>query len=62
MTLPQFAMRGVWRSRRRSMLTILSLGLSFLLLTRRMTIWRAFYLDEWNLISASYIVCVTASL
>ena len=57
MTLPQFAMRGVWRNRRRSTLTILSLGFSFLLLTLMMTIWRTFYIDEWSVISASHIVC-----
>ena len=57
MTLPQFAMRGVWRNRRRSILTILSLGFSFLLLTLMMTIWRTFYIDEWSVISASHIVC-----
>lgn len=57
MTLRQFAMRGVWRNRRRSTLTILSLGFSFLLLTLMMTIWRTFYIDEWSVISASHIVC-----
>jgi hypothetical protein len=37
--LPQFAARNVWRNKRRSILTILSLGFSFLLLTLMMTIW-----------------------
>lgn len=57
MTLTQFALRNVWRNRRRSILTVLSLGFSFLLLTLMMTIWRTFYIDEWSVISASHIVC-----
>jgi putative ABC transport system permease protein len=57
MTLAQFATRNVWRNKRRSILTILSLGFSFLLLTLMMTIWRTFYIDEWSVISASHIVC-----
>lgn len=57
MTLAQFATRNVWRNRRRSILTILSLGFSFLLLTLMMTIWRTFYIDPWAMISARHIVC-----
>jgi putative ABC transport system permease protein len=57
MTLAQFATRNVWRNKRRSILTILSLGFSFLLLTLMMTIWRTFYIDDWSMISASHIVC-----
>jgi putative ABC transport system permease protein len=57
MTLPQFAMRNVWRNKRRSILTILSLGFSFLLLTLMMTIWRTFYIDSWSIVSARHIVC-----
>lgn len=57
MTLAQFATRNVWRNKRRSLLTILSLGFSFLLLTLMMTIWRAFYIDAWSMISARHIVC-----
>lgn len=57
MTLPQFAIRGLWRNKRRSILTILSLGFSFLLLTLMMTVWRTFYIDEWSMISARHIVC-----
>ena len=57
MTLSQFAIRNVWRNKRRSVLTILSIGFSFLLLTLMMTIWRTFYIDEWSTISASHIVC-----
>jgi putative ABC transport system permease protein len=57
MTLPEFAIRNVWRNKRRSILTILSLGFSFLLLTLMMTIWRTFYIDSWSMISARHIVC-----
>jgi putative ABC transport system permease protein len=57
MTLPQFAIRNVWRNQRRSILTILSLGFSFLLLTLMMTIWRTFYIDSWSMISARHLVC-----
>jgi putative ABC transport system permease protein len=57
MTLAQFAVRNLWRNKRRSTLTTLSLGFSFLLLTLMMTIWRTFYIDEWSVISASHIVC-----
>lgn len=57
MTLAQLAVRNVFRNRRRSILTVLSLGFSFLLLTLMMTIWRTFYIDPWSIISASHIVC-----
>ncbi len=57
MTLAQFAVRNVWRNKRRSLLTILSMGFSFLLLTLMMTIWRTFYIDPWSTISARHIVC-----
>lgn len=57
MTLAQFAARNCWRSKRRSLLTILSLGFSFLLLTLMMTIWRTFYIDPWSTVSARHIVC-----
>jgi len=57
MTLAQFAARNCWRSGRRSILTILSLGFSFLLLTLMMTIWRTFYIDPWSMVSARHIVC-----
>ena len=57
MTLAQFATRNVRRNKRRSILTILSLGFSFLLLTLMMTIWRTFYIDDWSTISARHIVC-----
>jgi len=57
MTLAQFAARNVWRNKRRSLLTVLSLAFSFLLLTLMMTIWRTFYIDPWSMVSAEHIVC-----
>jgi len=57
MTLLQFAARNTWRNKRRSFLTILSLGFSFLLLTLMITIWRTFYIDPWSMTSARHIVC-----
>jgi putative ABC transport system permease protein len=57
MTLAQFATRNVWRNKRRSIFTILSLSFSFLLLTLMMTIWRTFYIDPWSMVSARHIVC-----
>ena len=57
MTLAQFAARNIWRNKRRSILTILSLSFSFLLLTLMMTIWRTFYIDPWSVVSAEHIVC-----
>ena len=57
MTLTRFVMRSAWRNKRRSILTVLSLTFFFLLLTFLLTIWRAFYIDEWSSVSASHIVC-----
>jgi putative ABC transport system permease protein len=57
MTLAQFAVRNVWRNKRRSFLTLASLAFSFLLLTLMMTIWRTFYIDPWSVISSRHIVC-----
>src|SRR5437762_14249064 len=56
-SLTQFVMRSAWRNKCRSMLTVLSLTFFFLLLTFLLTIWRAFYIDEWSSVSASHIVC-----
>jgi putative ABC transport system permease protein len=56
-TLIQFVTRNTWRNKRRSILTVLSLGFSFLLLTVMMTIWRSFYIDSWSMISARHLVC-----
>ncbi|HUK25816.1 MAG TPA: ABC transporter permease [Terriglobales bacterium] len=46
MTLGSFVIRNAFRSKRRSLLTVLSIGFSLLLLTLMMSIWRSFYLDQ----------------
>ena len=46
MTLGGFVTKNVFRNRRRSILTVLSIGFSLLLLTLMMTIWRSFYIDQ----------------
>ena len=39
-------MRNTFRNKRRSLLTMLSIGFSLLLLTMMMSIWRTFYIDQ----------------
>jgi putative ABC transport system permease protein len=46
MTLSSFIVRNTFRNRRRSLLTMLSIGFSLLLLTLMMSIWRTFYIDQ----------------
>jgi putative ABC transport system permease protein len=46
MTKTSFVVRNAFRNRRRSVLTMLSIGFSLLLLTLMMTIWRSFYIDQ----------------
>ena len=46
MTLTRFVTKNAFRNKRRSILTVLSIGFSLLLLTLMMTIWQAFYLDQ----------------
>ena len=46
MTLSSFVVRNTFRNKRRSMLTMLSIGFSLLLLTLMMSIWRTFYIDQ----------------
>ncbi len=46
MTLTRFAARNAFRNRRRSLLTMLSVGFSLLLLTLLMVVWRAFYVQN----------------
>ena len=45
MTLTRFVTKSAFRNKRRTILTIVSIALSFTLLTFMMTIWRAFYID-----------------
>jgi putative ABC transport system permease protein len=46
MTLPQFVGKNAFRNLRRTLLTAFSIGVSLLLLTLMMTVWRAFYIDQ----------------
>ena len=46
MTLSSFVRKNAFRNRRRSILTMLSIGFSLLLLTLMMTLWRSFYIDQ----------------
>ena len=43
MTLTRFVTKNAFRNKRRSILTVLSIGGSLLLLTFLITIWRSFY-------------------
>src|SRR5215470_7768976 len=43
MTLSAFVRKNAFRNKRRSILTILSIGFSLLLLTFLITVWRSFY-------------------
>jgi putative ABC transport system permease protein len=46
MTLGSFIVRNAFRNKRRSLLTMISIGFSLLLLTMMICIWRAFYVDQ----------------
>jgi len=46
MTLTRFVTKNALRNKRRSILTIASIGVSLLLLTFMMTIWKGFYIDQ----------------
>ena len=56
MTLTRFVRKNALRNKRRSMLTLLSIGFSLALLTMMMTIWRAFYNDEGSAESAERLI------
>jgi putative ABC transport system permease protein len=56
-TLTRFVVRNVWRNKRRAVLTVLSLGFSFLLLTFMASIWRSFYYEAWTRGAALRLVC-----
>jgi len=56
MTLTRFVTKNVFRNKRRSLLTVLSIAFSLLLLTLMMTLWRGFYLDEGSAESAQRLV------
>ena len=56
MTLTRFVTKNAFRNKRRSLLTLLSIGFSLLLLTFMMTVWRTFYIDEGSAESAQRII------
>lgn len=56
MTLARFVRKNAFRNKRRSLLTLLSIGFSLLLLTVMMTIWRAFYMSEGTAESAQRLI------
>jgi putative ABC transport system permease protein len=56
MTLTRFIGKNVFRNKRRSILTVVSIGFSLLLLTLMMTLWRSFYLDNGSAESAERLV------
>lgn len=56
MTLTRFVSKNAFRNKRRTVLTILSIGFSLLLLTLMMTIWHAFYSDQGSVQSAQRLI------
>ncbi len=56
MTLSSFIVKSAFRNKRRSILTMLSIGFSLLLLTLMMTIWRSFYIDQGAPESAKRVI------
>jgi len=56
MTLTRFVQKNALRNKRRSVLTLLSIGFSLLLLTVMMTVWRAFYNDQGSAASAERLI------
>jgi putative ABC transport system permease protein len=55
-TLIGFMRKNAFRNKRRSLLTLVSIGFSLLLLTVMMTIWHAFYNDEGSAESAERLI------
>jgi putative ABC transport system permease protein len=56
MTLISFVRKNAFRNKRRSLLTLASIGFSLLLLTVMMTIWRAFYMSDGSAESAQRLI------
>jgi putative ABC transport system permease protein len=56
MNLTGFVRKNAFRNKRRSILTVLSVGFSLLLLTLMMTLWRSFYMDNGSAESAQRLV------
>jgi putative ABC transport system permease protein len=56
MTLTRFVTKNAFRNKRRSILTVLSVGVSLLLLTFMITLWHGFYLDKGSAESTRRLV------
>jgi putative ABC transport system permease protein len=56
MTLTRFVTKNAFRNKRRSILTVLSIGFSLLLLTFMMTLWHAFALEDGSAESSERLV------
>jgi putative ABC transport system permease protein len=56
MTLSRFVTKNAIRNKRRSILTVLSVGVSLLLLTFMMTLWHGFYIDKGSAESTRRLV------
>jgi putative ABC transport system permease protein len=56
MTLTRFVTKNAFRNKRRSLLTVASIGVSLLLLTFMMTIWHGFYIDKGSAESTRRLV------
>jgi putative ABC transport system permease protein len=56
MTLTGFVTKNAFRNKRRSILTIASIGVSLLLLTFMMTLWHGFYIDKGSAESTRRLV------
>lgn len=56
MALARFVAKNAFRNKRRSVLTILSIGFSLLLLTIMMAVWRSFYIDQLGTESALRLI------
>jgi putative ABC transport system permease protein len=56
MTLGRFVTKNAFRNKRRSILTVASIGVSLLLLTFMMTLWQGFYIDKGSAESARRLV------
>src|SRR6202050_4251864 len=56
MTLTRFVTKNAFRNKRRSILTVLSIGVSLLLLTFMITVWRGFYVEKGSAESTRRLV------
>src|SRR5580704_16611129 len=56
MTLSRFVTKNAFRNKRRSLLTVASIGVSLLLLTFMMTLWHGFYVDQGSAESTRRLV------